>query len=252
MRKVAVVSAMLCLLASQAFIPVAQADGCRFVLGFAAIQAEIPATVGQCREDESHNPANGDAIQQTTDGMLVWRHADNFTAFTDGYWSWVNGPYGLQKRLNSQRFAWEARADDESNTVVDATPGVSTSGNSTSVDGADGATGSSSSTITSNVVVSGGNGSPASSNQPGGQATYRICNAANAPTEQAIANLIAGRSFSSTLTGRSDGCADLTISVPDGSSVLSAGSQASQDLSVNGIAVRIISQAGTTQVHVGG
>lgn len=42
--------------------------------------------------------------------MLVWRKADNFTAFTDGFRSWVNGPRGPQQRLNSERFSWEAGA----------------------------------------------------------------------------------------------------------------------------------------------
>jgi len=58
---------------------------------------------------KSHNPQNGDALQlTTTGGMLVWRKADNWTAFTDGYRSWINGPNGLQERLNTQRFSWEA------------------------------------------------------------------------------------------------------------------------------------------------
>jgi hypothetical protein len=63
--------------------------------------------VGQCLENEQHNPANGDGLQHTTGGLMVWRKADNFTAFTDGFRSWVNGPFGLQQRLNSQRFSWE-------------------------------------------------------------------------------------------------------------------------------------------------
>ncbi|MGI8916828.1 MAG: DUF4232 domain-containing protein [Chloroflexota bacterium] len=84
------------------------ATSCRFVLGFAALQALIPGVVGACLDDEQHNPANGDALQDTTNGLLVWRKADNFTAFTDGYWTWMNGPFGLQERLNSQRFSWEA------------------------------------------------------------------------------------------------------------------------------------------------
>jgi len=64
-------------------------------------------------DDEGHNPENGDGLQHTvtpqggTD-LLVWRKADNWTAFTDGYHTWVNGPGGLEYRLNSQRFAWEA------------------------------------------------------------------------------------------------------------------------------------------------
>ena len=52
--------------------------------------------------------AIGDSVQQTTGGLLVWRKADNWTAFTDGYRTWINGPNGLQQRLNTQRFEWEA------------------------------------------------------------------------------------------------------------------------------------------------
>jgi hypothetical protein len=34
-----------------------------------------------------------------------------WTAFTDGYHTWVNGPHGVAERLNSRRFAWEANPD---------------------------------------------------------------------------------------------------------------------------------------------
>jgi hypothetical protein len=55
-----------------------------------------------------HDPATGDALQQTTGGLLVWRKADNWTAFTDGFRTWVHGPDGaVHLRLNSERFAWE-------------------------------------------------------------------------------------------------------------------------------------------------
>ena len=84
-----------------------QAQSCQFVLGFATLHNLIPQIVGQCLENEHHNPTNGDGLQMTTNGLLVWRKADNFTAFTDGYRTWVNGPFGLQMRLNSQRFFWE-------------------------------------------------------------------------------------------------------------------------------------------------
>ena len=84
---------------------------CRFVLGFATIRTMIGLPiVGDCLDDERFNPANGNAEQHTVGGLLVWRKADNWTAFTDGYRTWVNGPYGLQRRLNTQRFAWEADA----------------------------------------------------------------------------------------------------------------------------------------------
>jgi hypothetical protein len=71
----------------------------------------LPNQVGGCLDSEGHNPANGDALQHTSGGLLVWRKADNWTAFTDGYHTWVNGPRGLQERLNSQRFQWEANPD---------------------------------------------------------------------------------------------------------------------------------------------
>ena len=83
------------------------ANGCRFQLGFAALRAAVPGVVGGCLEDEHHNPENGDALQKTSGGLLVWRKSDNFTAFTDGHRSWVAGPYGVQSRLNTERFSWE-------------------------------------------------------------------------------------------------------------------------------------------------
>src|SRR4029079_9777578 len=83
--------------------------GCGFVLGFAAIRAAIGAErVGDCLENEHANPENGEALQRTTGGLLVWRKADNWTAFTDGYRTWVNGPLGLQQRLNTELFPGEA------------------------------------------------------------------------------------------------------------------------------------------------
>ncbi len=85
----------------------AQAVGCSFQLGFAALAAMIPAKVGACLENENHNPRNGDGLQHTTGGLMVWRKSDNWTAFTDGYHSWINGPNGLQQRLNTERFVWE-------------------------------------------------------------------------------------------------------------------------------------------------
>src|SRR4051794_26833082 len=56
--------------------------GCEFALGFKALHDQIPDIVGDCVSDEAHNPDNGDAFQQTTGGLLVWRKADNWTAFT--------------------------------------------------------------------------------------------------------------------------------------------------------------------------
>jgi hypothetical protein len=83
------------------------AAGCGFGLGFATLRDQIPGIVGACLEDEHHDAATGDAVQRTTQGLLAWRKADNWTAFTDGYHTWVDGPDGVQERLNTQRFPWE-------------------------------------------------------------------------------------------------------------------------------------------------
>lgn len=77
-------------------------------LGFAALGSQIPSYAGQPVEDEHYGP-NGDSLQQTTSGLMVWRKADNWTAFTNGGLTWVNGPNGVQVRPNDQRFSWEAQ-----------------------------------------------------------------------------------------------------------------------------------------------
>ena len=79
-----------------------------FKLGFNALASQIPSYAGQPVEDE-HYGANGDSLQQTTTGLMVWRKADNWTAFTNGGLTWVNGPHGVQVRPNDQRFPWEAQ-----------------------------------------------------------------------------------------------------------------------------------------------
>ncbi|HEX2923387.1 MAG TPA: CAP domain-containing protein [Chloroflexota bacterium] len=86
-----------------------------FRLGFKALADQIPGTVGQPIEDEHYGP-NGDSLQQTTTGLMVWRKADNWTAFTDGTTTWINGPSGMQSRENGARFAWEA--NDSSPTIT--------------------------------------------------------------------------------------------------------------------------------------
>jgi hypothetical protein len=102
-------------------VPVAQAavDGraeagpatqivCQFQLGFSTLRAMLgPGVGGECVENERHNPLNGNTEQGTSTGLFVWRKADNWTAFTNGHTTWINGPGGLQARLNGQRFSWE-------------------------------------------------------------------------------------------------------------------------------------------------
>jgi hypothetical protein len=93
-----------------------------FRLGFADLASQI-SNAGQPLENE-HYGSNGDSLQQTSKGLMVWRKTDNWTAFTDGINTWVNGPNGVQKRPNSERFPWESKTQTistgvESNNQID-------------------------------------------------------------------------------------------------------------------------------------
>ncbi len=79
----------------------------QFTLGFQTLASLIPDIVGQPVEQERHDPQTGDGLQRTTTGLMVWRKADNLTAFTNGSTTWINGPFGLQSRPNNVRFSWE-------------------------------------------------------------------------------------------------------------------------------------------------
>ena len=83
---------------------------CQYILGFATLHGMDTSDTGACLTDQRF-ASNGDAQQTTTLGLMAWRKADNWTAFTNGYWTWINGPAGLAKRLNTQRFSWEANPD---------------------------------------------------------------------------------------------------------------------------------------------
>ena len=85
----------------------ALAGACQYILGFQTLHGLAAAAVGACVDNQAF-AANGDAQQTTTHGLMAWRKADNWTAFTNGYQTWVNGPAGLQERLNTQRFSFEA------------------------------------------------------------------------------------------------------------------------------------------------
>ena len=93
---------------------------CTFTLGFQTLRTLAGnSVVGECLENEHFNTTNGNAEQRTTKGLLVWRKADNFTAFTDGERAWVNGPFGVQVRTNMERFWWEAIEQPVSNWTID-------------------------------------------------------------------------------------------------------------------------------------
>lgn len=78
---------------------------CTFILGFKTLKglidaAEGPTTVGECLENQRFD-AHGNAEQRTAGGLMVWRKADNWTAFSDGYRTWVNrGEDGLHVQIN--------------------------------------------------------------------------------------------------------------------------------------------------------
>ncbi|MGH2470338.1 MAG: C39 family peptidase [Chloroflexota bacterium] len=80
---------------------------CSFVLGFKALRVAAASTIGACRDNQQF-AANGNAQQLTSKGLLVWRKADNWTAFTNGYMTWIAGPHGLVSRFNDEWFEWEA------------------------------------------------------------------------------------------------------------------------------------------------
>jgi hypothetical protein len=71
------------LLVAMPVAPAAAQSGCGFVFGFGALKNLLPQVVGNCVWDEMHR-TNGDATQVTDKGLLTWRKATGFTAFTDG------------------------------------------------------------------------------------------------------------------------------------------------------------------------
>lgn len=80
-----------------------------FIGGFADLAGRIPDVAGKPTEPEQKDPNSGDTVQHTSRGMMVWRKADNWIAFTDGSRSWIMGPQGLQVRDNNRRFDWEKK-----------------------------------------------------------------------------------------------------------------------------------------------
>src|SRR5947208_10883726 len=97
---------LLVLVAPRPAAAAPRAQDCTFELGFQALHDLIPDVVGDCAAEASTS-VGGDAQQQTANGLLVWRKADNWTAFTSGATTWINGPCGLQTRPNDQTFPWE-------------------------------------------------------------------------------------------------------------------------------------------------
>src|SRR5437764_13546569 len=70
---------LLVLVAPRPAAAAPRAQDCTFELGFQALHDLIPDVVGDCAAEVSTS-VGGDAQQQTANGLLVWRKADNWTA----------------------------------------------------------------------------------------------------------------------------------------------------------------------------
>jgi hypothetical protein len=95
-----------CCLLPAAPVAAQSAPPCTFTLSFQALHAAVAGEVGDCRGNRQAD-ANGDAWQLTSKGMLVWRNAENWTAFVGANHSVLLTADGVARRLNTDRFDWE-------------------------------------------------------------------------------------------------------------------------------------------------
>jgi len=86
--------------------PVAQGP-CQFVLGFLFLHQQLQGIDGNCLSNEQPNPQNGDSLQQTERGLMVYQKSTNTMRWTDGFRTFTYSACGLQQRLNTQTFVWE-------------------------------------------------------------------------------------------------------------------------------------------------
>jgi hypothetical protein len=92
---------------------------------------------------------------------------------------------------------------------------------------------------------------PAAATGSADSGTFHLCGA-DPQAERDIEKLIAGRSFSSTLSARGDGCADFTVRATSPAGAGSATSNLSVSLgSGKTLTIKISSQGGATSVSIG-
>jgi hypothetical protein len=75
----------------------------KFAMGFADLQSQIGASMGDPIECEHPNPANGDTLQRTSTGVALYRQRTNMATFSDGWTHWALTSDGL--------IQWVARVD---------------------------------------------------------------------------------------------------------------------------------------------
>ncbi|HEX9016286.1 MAG TPA: c-type cytochrome [Chloroflexota bacterium] len=80
--------------------------GAGFQLGFKTLSDMIPNKVGLPLDNE-RGLSNGDTVQDSTGGFLLWRKSDGAATFTDGATTWLLGPNGLETRPNGAKLPWE-------------------------------------------------------------------------------------------------------------------------------------------------
>ena len=75
-----------------------------FELGVAELKRRLGDTMGAPLECEHPVSANGDTVQQTTTGLVIYRAATNTVIFTDGWRHWALTPRGM--------LSWEGPESD--------------------------------------------------------------------------------------------------------------------------------------------
>lgn len=65
---------------------------CAFAPRFVGLRETIPDVVGTCLTDVRYDSVSGDAAQLTSNGILLWRRADDSTLFSDGLSVWLDDP----------------------------------------------------------------------------------------------------------------------------------------------------------------
>lgn len=81
-------------------------SSCLYIRDFKRLHDLAPNLIGNCASRRIF-ASNGDVLQYSANGLIVKRKTDNWTAFTDGRVTWIDGPQGLVSRDNNYRFPWE-------------------------------------------------------------------------------------------------------------------------------------------------